>query len=160
MTIKKPPVFGVKLLYPDSKVPTRGSEYAAGYDLYVENVPLEKDSLNSDHDIQVLPGKTLKVGTGIAVELPKGTFGAIYARSGLGINHGIVPANCVGIIDEDYRGEIVVALHNHSDKPFVFKFGDRIAQLVIQPYIAADINVVDELSDTERGNGGFGSTGK
>lgn len=160
MIIRKPPELRVKLLYPDSKVPTRGSEYAAGYDLYAENVPLEKDSLNSEHDIQVLPGKTLKVGTGIAVELPKGTFGAIYARSGLGIKHGIVPANCVGIIDEDYRGEIVVALHNHSNKPFVFKFGDRIAQLVIQPYIETDIRIISELSDTERGNGGFGSTGK
>ena len=148
----------VKRLYPNSKIPTRGSDYAAGYDLYAENVLFADDSDN--YTLKVLPGKTLKVGTGIAVELPKGTFGAIYARSDLGIKHGIVPANCVGIIDEDYRGEIVVALHNHSNKPFVFKFGDRIAQLVIQPYIAADINVVDELSDTERGNGGFGSTGK
>lgn len=160
MPIKEIIPMRVKRLYPNSKIPTRGSDYAAGYDLYAENVPLSNDSINADYELHVLPGKTLKVGTGIAVELPKGTFGAIYARSGLGIKHGIVPANCVGIVDEDYRGEIVVALHNHSDKPFVFKFGDRIAQLVIQPYIAADINVVDELSDTERGNGGFGSTGK
>lgn len=158
MPIKEIIPMRVKRLYPNSKIPTRGSDYAAGYDLYAENVHFDDDS--ADYELQVLPGKTLKVGTGIAVELPKGTFGAIYARSGLGIKHGIVPANCVGIIDEDYRGEIVVALHNHSDKPFVFKFGDRIAQLVIQPYIAADINVVDELSDTDRGNCGFGSTGK
>lgn len=158
MPIKEIIPMRVKRLYPNSKIPTRGSDYAAGYDLYAENVLFADDSDN--YTLKVLPGKTLKVGTGIAVELPKGTFGAIYARSSLGINHGIVPANCVGIIDEDYRGEIVVALHNHSDKPFVFKFGDRIAQLVIQPYIATDINVVDDLSDTERGNGGFGSTGK
>ena len=158
MIIKNNPALRVKLLYPHSKSPTRGSNHAAGYDLYAEDVRDADDSAH--HVIEIMPGKTLKVGTGIAVELPKETFGAIYARSGLGIKHGIVPANCVGIIDEDYRGEIVVALHNHSDKPFVFKFGDRIAQLVIQPYIAADINVVDELSDTERGNGGFGSTGK
>ncbi len=158
MPIKEIIPMRVKRLYPNSKIPTRGSDYAAGYDLYAKNVFLDDDS--ADYELQVLPGKTLKVGTGIAVELPKGTFGAIYARSGLGINHGIVPANCVGIIDEDYRGEIVVALHNHSDKPFFFKFGDRIAQLIIQPYIAADVNVVDELSDTDRGNGGFGSTGK
>ena len=158
MPIKEIIPMRVKRLYPNSKIPTRGSDYAAGYDLYAKNVFLDDDS--ADYELQVLPGKTLKVGTGIAVELPKGTFGAIYARSGLGINHGIVPANCVGIIDEDYRGEIVVALHNHSDKPFFFKFGDRIAQLIIQPYIAADVNVVDELSDTDRDNGGFGSTGK
>lgn len=158
MPIKEIIPMRVKRLYPNSKIPTRGSDYAAGYDLYAENVRDADDSAH--HVIEIMPGKTLKVGTGIAVELPKGTFCAIYARSGLGIKHGIVPANCVGIIDEDYRGEIVVALHNHSDKPFVFKFGDRIAQLVIQPYIAADINVVDELSDTDRGNGGFGSTGK
>ena len=157
MPIKEIIPMRVKRLYPNSKIPTRGSDYAAGYDLYAKNV-FADDS--ADYELQVLPGKTLKVGTGIAVELPKGTFGAIYARSGLGIEHGIVPANCVGIIDEDYRGEVVVALHNHSDKPFFFKFGDRIAQLIIQPYIAADINVVDELSDTERSNGGFGSTGK
>lgn len=158
MPIKEIIPMRVKRLYPNSKIPTRGSDYAAGYDLYAENVLFADDSDN--YTLKVLPGKTLKVGTGIAVELPKGTFGAIYARSGLGIKHGIVPANCVGIIDEDYRGEIVVALHNHSDKPFFFKFGDRIAQLVIHPYIAADVNVVDGLSDTERGNGGFGSTGK
>lgn len=158
MPIKEIIPMCVKRLYPNSKIPTRGSDYAAGYDLYAENVLFADDSDN--YTLKVLPGKTLKVGTGIAVELPKGTFGAIYARSGLGIKHGIVPANCVGIIDEDYRGEIVVALHNHSDKPFVFKFGDRIAQLVIQPYIAADIRVVDDLSDTERGSDGFGSSGK
>ena len=158
MPIKEIIPMRVKRLYPNSKIPTRGSDYAAGYDLYAENVLFADDSDN--YTLKVLPGKTLKVGTGIAVELPKGTFGAIYARSGLGIKHGIVPANCVGIIDEDYRGEIVVALHNHSDKPFVFKFGDRIAQLIIQPYIAADIRVVDDLSDTERGGDGFGSTGK
>ena len=158
MPIKEIIPMRVKRLYPNSKIPTRGSDYAAGYDLYAENVLFADDSDN--YTLKVLPGKTLKVGTGIAVELPKGTFGAIYARSGLGIKHGIVPANCVGIIDEDYRGEIVVALHNHSAKPFVFKFGDRIAQLIIQPYIAADIRVVDDLSDTERGGDGFGSTGK
>lgn len=158
MIIKNNPALRVKLLYPHSKSPTRGSNYAAGYDLYAENVRDADDSAH--HVTEIMAGKTLKVGTGIAVELPKGTFGAIYARSGLGIKHGIVPANCIGIIDEDYRGEIVVALHNHSDKPFFFKFGDRIAQLVIQPYIAADVNVVDELSDTERGSDGFGSTGK
>lgn len=158
MQIKELIPMRVKHLYPNSKIPTRGSNGAAGYDLYAENVRDADDSAH--HVIEIMPGKTLKVGTGIAVELPKGTFGAIYARSGLGIKYGIVPANCVGIIDEDYRGEIVVALHNHSDKPFVFKFGDRIAQLVIQPYTAVDIELVNELPDTERGDCGFGSTGK
>lgn len=160
MPIKEIIPMRVKRLYPNSKIPTRGSDGAAGYDLYAENIYDFDDGIADSRGIAICPGHTLKVGTGIAVELPKGTFGAIYARSGLGIEHGIVPANCVGIIDEDYRGEVVVALHNHSDKPFFFKFGDRIAQLIIQPYIAADINVVDELSDTERSNGGFGSTGK
>ena len=160
MPIKEIIPMRVKRLYPNAKIPTRGSDGAAGYDLYAESLYDFDYSIADSRGIVIGPGHTLKVGTGVAVELPKGTFGAIYARSGLGIKNGIVPANCVGIIDEDYRGEIVVALHNHSDKPFIFKFGDRIAQLVIQPYISTDIRVVDELSDTEHGNGGFGSTGK
>lgn len=160
MNTEQIPEILVNPLYPNSKIPTRGSAGAAGYDLYASTIYDYDDSIADARGIAIYPGHTLKVSTGVAVELPKGTFGAIYARSGLGIKHGIVPANCVGIIDEDYRGEIVVALHNHSDKPFIFKFGDRIAQLVIQPYVKADVVVVDKLSDTERGNCGFGSTGK
>ena len=160
MPIKKIIPMRVKLLSPNAKVPTRSSNGAAGYDLYADNIKEVCDDFPSNNRILLFPGQTLKVGTGIAIELPKCTFGAIYARSSLGVNHGIAPSNCVGIVDEDYRGEIVVALHNHSNSVFIFDYGDRIAQLVIQPYIAADISIVDNLSDTERGNGGFGSTGK
>lgn len=100
------------------------------------------------------------VHTGISAQCPHGCFLAVYARSGLGIKHGIVPSNCVGVIDEDYRGEIMVALYNHSDKDFEFKLGDRIAQMVLQEYKTCELEFVYDLEETERGVGGFGSTGK
>ena len=131
-------------------VPTRGSAYAAGYDLHahikdgVQNIPA---------------GQTLKIGTGICVEIPDGYFGAVFARSGLATKRGLRPANCVGVIDSDYRGEIIVALHNDSDSVASILDGDRIAQLVIIPYLPVVFNEVDKLTDTERGDGGFGSTG-
>lgn len=130
--------------------PKRSSEYSAGMDLYacIEN------------DIIIRPGETVKIGTGIAFELPKNTFGAIFARSGLATKHGIAPANKVGVCDEDYRGEYIVPLHNHSCNPIIIKPGDRIAQLVIIPYIPVELEEVEILSDTERGFGGFGSSGR
>lgn len=102
----------------------------------------------------------MKVNTGIAVEIPKGYFGAVFARSGLATKQGLRPANCVGVIDADYRGDVMVALYNDSTEPREVQVGDRIAQLVIIPYISPDLEVVSELSDTNRGDGGFGSTGK
>lgn len=142
------PNIKVKKLSKDSTLPTRGSEEAAGWDLY------------SAEDVLIRPGETKKVGTGLAFEIPKGTFGAIFARSGLATKQGLAPANKVGVCDSDYRGEYIVALHNHSDEPSMVHKGDRIAQLVLMPYFAYPMIEVDELEDTERGKGGFGSTGK
>ena len=109
--------------------------------------------------VTVMPGTTEFIKTGIAMEIPAGLVGLIYARSGMACKKGLAPANKVGVIDSDYRGEIIVALHNHSDKPVTIEPKDRIAQIVLAPYIAADFNEVEELDDTERGEGGFGSTG-
>ncbi len=143
-------IISVKKLNEYAALPTSGSKYAAGYDLYA-NIP---------HGVQdVAPGGTEKIGTGVCFEIPEGYFGAIFARSGLATKRGLRPANCVGVIDSDYRGEVIVALHNDSSSPEKIYHGDRIAQLVILPYLAVDFKEVDELSNTERGEGGFGSTG-
>lgn len=139
----------VKKLNSLAKLPTAGSEYAAGYDLYAA----------TDYTIQINPHSTVKVGTGLAMELPEGYFGAIFARSGLATKKGLRPANCVGVCDEDYRGEYIVALHNDTDEVMEIEPGERIAQLILLPYQTMEFEVVDELSDTERGNGGFGHTG-
>lgn len=144
----------VKRVREDAILPTRGSEEAAGYDLYANFFSIEYDYW------MIQPGETIEVKTGIAVAIPKGYFGGIYARSGLSIKNGVAPANKVGVIDSDYRGEIIVALHNHSDVSQLIKKGDRIAQLIVQPYCSFEWQEVDELDDTERGEGGFGSTGK
>lgn len=139
----------IKLLNENAKVPTRGSEYAAGYDLYAATAK----------DIGIAPHKTVKVGTGISVELPNGTFGAIFARSGLATNKGLRPANCVGVCDSDYRGEYIVAIHNDTDEMMTIAAGERIAQLIVMPFVAIEFNTVEELTETQRGDGGFGSTG-
>ena len=140
----------IKLLNDLAKVPTRGSEYAAGYDLYA----------TTSYTIYIEPHSTVKIGTGIAVELPEGTFGAIFARSGLATKKGLRPANCVGVCDPDYRGEYIVAIHNDTDEVVSIGPGERIAQLVVLPFVPVAFNVVNELSDTARGDGGFGSTGE
>lgn len=130
--------------------PTKGSVAAAGYDLYAaikENVTIPAHG-------------TEKISTEIALELPEGTFGAIFARSGLATKQGLRPANCVGVVDSDYRGSVIVALHNDTDTEKVVEPKERIAQLVVIPYVSFDLKEVDDLSETERGNGGFGSTGK
>ena len=139
----------VKKLNDLAKLPTVGSKYAAGYDLYAA----------TDCTIQINPHSTVKVGTGLAMELPEGYFGAIFARSGLATKKGLRPANCVGVCDEDYRGEYIVALHNDTDEMIEIEPGERIAQLILLPYQTMEFEVVDELSDTERGDGGFGHTG-
>lgn len=150
-----PPCIKIKRLNDDAKIPTRGSKYAAGYDLYADIT-----SLDAPYDaIAIKPGQTVKIGTGVAVEIPDGYFGAVFARSGIATKQGLRPANCVGVIDSDYRGEIIVAIHNDSDKPSIISTGERIAQLVIMPYLPVCFKEVDELSDTDRGEGGFGSTG-
>lgn len=130
--------------------PTRGSAAAAGYDLYaaVEN------------PIAIPAHSTVKVGTGLAFELPENTFAAIFARSGLATKQGLRPANCVGVCDSDYRGEYIVALHNDTDEEKVIEPNERIAQMVLMPYIPMMFKEVESLEATERGEGGFGSTGK
>lgn len=141
----------IKLLNDLAQAPTRGSEKAAGMDLYA--------AIGGDGYVRILPHETVKIGTGIAIELPKGTFGAVYPRSGLATKQGLRLANSTGIIDEDYRGEIIVALYNDSDYIRIVKNGDRIAQLIVMLYVPEKVEIVDELTDTERGNHGFGSTG-
>lgn len=139
-----------KKLNERAQEPTNGSAAAAGYDLYAA----------METNYEVIPAhSTVKVGTGIAIELPDFTFGAIFARSGLATKFGLRPANCTGVIDSDYRGEIIVALHNDTDEDQIIELGERIAQLIIMPYIPVKFKEVEELSDTDRGEGGFGSTG-
>lgn len=134
-----------------ARIPTRGSEKAAGYDLYA---CLDCES------VEIAPHATVKIGTGLAVAVPDGYFGAVFARSGLAAKEGLRPANCVGVCDSDYRGEYIVALHNDSDTVRTVQNGDRIAQLVIMPFLSAEFLEVESLEETERGAGGFGSTGK
>lgn len=141
----------IKKLTKTAQTPKRGSEYAAGYDLYAD-IDCEKLIIPS--------GESVMIGTGISMEIPHGYFGAIYARSGLACKQGLRPANCTAVIDEDYRGEVKVCLRNDSKEDREVRHGDRIAQIVFQPYMFVEMNEVDELSDTSRGEGGFGSTGK
>lgn len=140
----------IKKLNENAVIPTRGSEQAAGYDLYAA----------TDEPITILPHETAKIGTGLAIAVPDGYFGAIFARSGLAAKQGLRPANCVGVADSDYRGEYIVALHNDTDFERTIAPKERIAQLVVMPYLAVEFDEVDELSETARGAGGFGSTGK
>lgn len=130
--------------------PTRGSEYAAGYDLYAA----------TSYTIEVEPHSTVKVGTGLAFELPENTFAAIFPRSGIASKRGLAPANKVGVCDADYRGEYMIMLHNHTNSVQTIEPGERIAQMILMPYIPMEFNEVDELSETVRGTGGFGSTGQ
>ena len=140
----------VKKLDKRAILPTYGSPSAAGADLYAL----------IDNELTLEAGQTTLVHTGIAMEIPEGFVGLIYARSGIATKRGLAPANKVGVIDSDYSGEIMVALHNHSDKPQSITDGERIAQLVIAPYLTANFVENESLEDTLRGDGGFGSTGK
>lgn len=140
----------VKKLNELAKLPVYGSEFAAGADLYA--LPGEETVIR--------PGETVFLHTGIAIELPAGTVGLVYARSGLACKRDLAPANKVGVIDCDYRGEIMVAIHNHGKEAQTVAGGERIAQLVITPYYSAEFEEAETLSETVRGTGGFGSTGK
>ncbi len=140
----------IKKLDEKAIIPTYGSEFAAGADLYA----------CLDDALTINPHETILVHTGVAMEIPTGFAGLIYARSGIASKRGLAPANKVGVVDSDYRGEVMVALHNHSAIPQTIENGERIAQLVIAPYVVADFVLSDELDDTDRGSGGFGSTGK
>ncbi len=140
----------IKKLVPNAIIPTYGSDFSAGADLYA----------CIDNPIVIEPNETKFINTGISIEIPVGYVGLIYARSGLSCKKGLAPANKVGVIDADYRGEIMIALHNHSKQPRLIEPKKRIAQIVITPYITANFCEVNELNDTKRGEGGFGSTGK
>ena len=141
----------IKKMYEDAVIPTPGSDYAAGADLYAY-LPGEKL-------VEIAPHETVMIGSGVAAAIPHEYWGGVFARSGLASKHGLAPANKVGVVDPDYRGEIKVALHNHSEETQVVKHGDRIAQLVIVPLPHVRYDEVMELDDTERGSGGFGHTG-
>lgn len=138
----------IKKLNENATVPTYGTEYSAGADLY-----------NLNEAVNIPSHATVLIHTGISVEIPEGYAGLIYARSGLASKRGLAPANKVGVIDADYRGEVMVALHNHSDADATVDAGERIAQLVVSPFLKVEYQLSDELSDTVRGAGGFGSTG-
>lgn len=133
-----------------AKLPERGSDMAAGYDLFAD----------ISEDIIIDPHTTAMIGTGLAVAIPEGYFGGIYARSGLSSKEGLRPANCTGVVDADYRGEIKVALHNDSDFERTITPGQKIAQMVIMPFLSVEFQQVEQLDNTDRGEGGFGSTGK
>ena len=139
----------IKKLSEDAVIPTYATECSAGADLYA--------CINDV--LKIMPGESKFINTGIAMEIPNGYAGFIYARSGLASKKGLAPANKVAVIDSDYRGEIIVVLHNHSNEERYIEPGERIAQLVFAPFLQGEFNEVLELSDTSRGNGGFGSTG-
>lgn len=143
----------VKRLSDTAILPTYGSEKAAGMDLYADVKSLGTDKL------YIGPGDCLKIPTGFAFELPEGYCGLIFARSGLSTKKGLRPSNCVGVCDEDYKGNYIVAVYNDSHETQVVEHGDRIAQLIFTPYVQATLTEVDNLSETDRGEGGFGSSG-
>lgn len=140
----------VKLLRENARIPTYGTEFSAGADLYA----------CLEEPVTILPGETKAIPTGIAMEVPVGCAGLVYARSSMGVKRGLAPANKVGVIDSDYRGEILVMLHNHGSAPQSVEHGERVAQMLITPVLTPAYEAVAELSDTLRGSGGFGSTGK
>jgi dUTP pyrophosphatase len=146
-------IINIKKTDENAKIPTYGSEFAAGADLYAV-------IHNEENRVEILPGETAFIDTGIVMEIPNGYVGLIYARSGLACKQGLAPANKVGVIDSDYRGNIMVALYNQSNETRIVSEGDRIAQIVIQPVEQFGFKVKENLSDTIRGNGGFGSSGK
>ena len=140
----------IKRLREGAQMPTYGTEFSAGADLYACLA----------EDVTILPGETKKIPTGLAMEIPVGCAGLIYARSSLGTKRGLAPANKVGVVDSDYRGEFMIFLHNHGAEPQTIQHGDRVAQLLVTPVFTPGFVEAEDLSDTVRGTGGFGSTGK
>ena len=145
-------VVKIKKLNEGAILPTKGSDKAAAYDVYA--------CIRDNNEVYINPHETVKIGTGLSMTPPEGFFVGVYARSGLSSKEGLRPANCVGVCDEDYTGEYIVALHNDSEETRVVKHGDRIAQLILQKRYDMDFVEVSQLDATERGAGGFGSTGK
>ena len=140
----------IKRLTETAVLPERGSAYAAGYDLFAD----------IQETVVIKPHETKMIGTGLAMEIPEGYFGGVFARSGLSAKEGLRPANCVGVVDADYRGEVKVALHNDGEVVREIRPGQKIAQLVVVPFLSVEFDEVKELSETVRGVGGFGSTGE
>ena len=140
----------IKKLTSTAKIPERGSAYAAGYDLFADISEV----------VEILPHETLLIGTGLSAAIPEGYFGGVFARSGLSMKEGLRPANCVGVIDSDYRGEIKVSLHNDSLETRRVEPMQKIAQLLVMPFLPVEFLEVEDLDETDRGEGGFGSTGK
>ena len=140
----------IKRLSETAKLPERGSAYAAGYDLFAD----------LQETIEIKPHETYMINTGVAMEFPEGYWGGVFARSGLSAKEGLRPANCVGVVDADYRGPVCLALHNDGEVSRTVVPGQKVAQLVVVPFLAVEFDEVEELSDTVRGAGGFGSTGK
>lgn len=140
----------VKKLNSLAKIPTKGSEKAAGWDLYAA----------IESSIDILPHSTIKIETGLSFELPEGTFAGIFPRSGIATKRGLRPANSPGVIDSDYRGNVIVALHNDTNEVQTIEPGERIAQMILLPYIATNFNIVEELTETERNDSGFGDSGR
>lgn len=140
----------IKKLNQNAVLPSRGTSFSAGLDL----------SACIETDVEIKPNETKKIGTGIAIELEQNTVGLVFGRSGLGVKFGITLANCVGVIDSDYRGEIIVGLHNSSTESYTIKAGERIAQLVVVPIFLPEVVEVETLDETKRGENGFGSTGR
>ena len=139
----------IKKLNENARIPTYGTEFSAGADLYAL----------LENPVTIAPNETVMIKTGLSMEIPEGYAGFIYPRSGMAVKRGLAPANKVGVIDSDYRGEIMVALLNHSTEEKTVEDGERIAQIVIAPYVRAQFELADELASTIRGEGGFGSTG-
>lgn len=171
----------VVLKHDNSKVPTRGTDFAAGYDLYANLRITPEEFVNFSNKkgyttkanvryfigagtsypiLRIPPHTAVKINTGLAMEIPKGYFGAVYARSGISAKQGLRPANCVGVIDSDYRGDIIVVLRNDTDVEQTIEDGDRIAQIVFQKFEEVNFIKTENLSDTNRGDGGYGSTGR
>ena len=144
----------IKRLSETATLPKKAHPTDACFDIYADAL-----SFRSDGEITIAPHETVKIPTGFATNIPHGYWGAVFARSGLATKEGLRPANCVGVCDSDYRGEYIVALHNDSEEIRYVEPGERIAQIVLMPYVQMSFVEVDELTETERGNGGFGSTG-
>lgn len=155
-------VIKIKKLTETAKIPTKNFDSDAAFDLYadIEDTFKPFGTAESEKGIKVMPGQTVKISSGIAMEIPEWYWGAIYARSGLATKQGLRPANCVAVIDAHYRGPITVPIHNDSNEVQIIHHGDRIAQFMLAPVIETSFEEVSELSDSDRGEGGFGSSGK
>lgn len=157
-------VIKIKKLTETAKIPAKNFDSDAAFDLYADIqetfVPFGKTAEESEKGVKIMPGQTVKISSGVAMEIPEGYWGAIYARSGLATKQGLRPANCTAVIDAHYRGNVIIPLHNDSNEVQIVRHGDRIAQFMLAPVIETSFEEVSELSDSDRGEGGFGSSGK